>query len=224
MQNQNPHNMSMTVYDFIVNAGNDSYTPIEITTSRGTIQGHYYPAEKPQCAMIWVGGAGGGFDSPGHGLYVRLAEELQRHGIASLRIRYRHANHLEECVLDVLAGIHFLKTNEGMNCVGLAGHSFGGAVVIQAAYNSPNVRTVIPLSTQSYGIDPINNLNPNTSLLLMHGRADEVLPPRCSQYAYDLSNATDKHIILLDNTNHGLDQTADLVFTTVRDWILERLK
>ena len=43
--------------------------------------------------------------------------------------------------MDVLAGISFLE-QEGIGGVSLTGHSFGGAVVIQAASRSPLVRAI----------------------------------------------------------------------------------
>jgi hypothetical protein len=47
-------------------------------------------------------------------------------------VRFRHPTRLEESILDVLAGINYLQS-EGMKVIALTGHSFGGAVVIQAA-------------------------------------------------------------------------------------------
>src|SRR4051794_15003136 len=81
-------------------------------------------------------GAGGGWDSPARGLSPRLCEELRAEGIASLRVCFRNPADLAGCVLDVRAGLAYLE-HGGAEKVALAGHSLGGAVVIQAAAVSP---------------------------------------------------------------------------------------
>jgi hypothetical protein len=60
--------------------------------------------------------------------------------------------------------------------VALTGHSFGGAVVIQAAAHSDAVRTCVPMSTQTYGVDPARELSPRCSILLAHGRRGPAPP------------------------------------------------
>ncbi len=42
----------------------------------------------------------GGLEGPVRGLYPRLADQLVKDGIASLRMDYRYANQLYDCVLD----------------------------------------------------------------------------------------------------------------------------
>ena len=74
-------------------------------------------------------------------------------------------------MIDVIAGITFLEKNK-IQSVGLVGHSLGGAVVIKAAAASPNiVRTVVTLSTQSYGAaEDISKLRQRGwSILLIRG-------------------------------------------------------
>jgi fermentation-respiration switch protein FrsA (DUF1100 family) len=102
-------------------------------------------------------------------------------------------------------------------------HSFGGAVVIQAAAAHPIVRAVAPLSTQSFGVGPASRLSPRCSLLLMHGTDDEILPADCSRYVYSIAGEP-KRLVLLDGTRHGLDEAADEVYRTVRDWVVETLR
>jgi len=200
----------------------DGYEPIVQETTRGPVEMRYYAAPRATRAAVFVGGAGGGFDTPVRGwLYPRLCEQLRDDGIAGLRVRYRHANDLEECVLDVLAGISFLDA-EGAVSAALVGHSFGGAVVIQAAALSPAVRTCVALSTQTYGADPAAELGPRCSLLLAHGLADEVLPPDCSRAVYAAARKP-KKLLLKPGVHHGLDEWADELPGVIREWIVAEL-
>lgn len=196
----------------------EGYEPVVQVTTRGPIEMRYCPADPTARAAIFVGGAGGGFDTPVRGrLYPQLAEELPRDGIAGLRIRYRHPNDLEECVLDVLAGTVFLKA-EHIDAIALVGHSFGGAVVIQAAALCPDVRTCVALSTQTYGADPAAELGPRCSLLLAHGLDDEILPADCSRFVYR-SAREPKQLLLKKGARHGLDEWADELPAVLREWI-----
>jgi pimeloyl-ACP methyl ester carboxylesterase len=73
--------------------------------------------------------------------------EAYKKEINSLRVRFLYPTNLYESVLDVIEGIHLLE-QQGIESVGLVGHSFGGAVVIQAGTaSSDRVRTVVTLST-----------------------------------------------------------------------------
>jgi hypothetical protein len=200
----------------------EGYHPVKLTTSREDIYCRYYRVEGAKQAAIWVGGVGGDWDTPAQGLYPKLCQELHSEAIASLRVRYRYPTDLVEAVLDVLAGLTFLH-DEGIESFALIGHSFGGAVVIQAAAQAEDVRTVVTLATQSYGANPVTELATRCSILLLHGTADPVLPPHCSQHIYDLA-LEPKHIILYPDAGHGLDEVADEVHSCVRDWVIKQLK
>ncbi len=201
---------------------NDGHVPLSLLTSRGNVDCRYYAAPGARLGAIWVGGAGGDWDSPAHGLYPLLCEEMVANGISSLRVRYREANYLDECTLDVLAGIDYLE-RAGVEATALTGHSFGGAVVIQAAASSPTVRTVVTLATQSYGTGPAATLAPRCSILLIHGADDHVLPPASSEYVYRLAQEP-KRVVILPHAGHGLDSVAAQVRSLVRDWIVEQLR
>src|SRR4051812_19619018 len=72
------------------------YRDLRLGTSRGTVHGRYYPAPAARDGVVWVGGAGGGWDSPALGLYPELCRELTADHIASLRVRFRMPSALEE--------------------------------------------------------------------------------------------------------------------------------
>lgn len=200
----------------------EDYRAVKLVTNVGDIDYRYYPAAGAKRGAIFVCGAGGGWDTPVKGvLYPQLCQELRGEAIACLRIRYRYPNRLEESVLDVLAGITFLES-EGIEAIALLGHSFGGAVVICAAAISQSVRTVVALSSQTYGVKPASQLAPRCSLLLIHGTSDRVLPASCSQYIYSIAGEP-KHLTLYNGADHYLDEVASEVILEVRQWIVDKL-
>ena len=211
---------------------NEGYRIVRLTISENgnnIVECRYYKAEvtDSKAAVIYVGGVGGGWDSPAKELYPRLSQKLaENDGINSLRIRFSYSTDLEASVLDVLAGIEFLTQEEGITSIGLVGHSFGGAVVISAAsIASENiVKAVVTLATQSYGTEGVSRLKEGScSILLIHGNNDEVLSPYCSHYIYN--NAQEpKKLVLYDNASHGVDEVADKVFQKVYEWLLKNLK
>ena len=198
-----------------------TYTPLTFVTSRGDVLCHYYAVPATRSGVIWVGGVGGGFDSPANQLYPRLACAFQAEGIASLRVRYRYATKLEECVLDVVAALGWLE-NEGFERLALVGHSLGGAVVIQAGTTSERVRAVVSLATQGYGADSVMELGPQCAILLLHGRGDQVLPPQCSEFIFQMAHEP-RRLVLYDGAGHGLDEVAFEVEQVVREWLRARL-
>lgn len=219
--------LDMEVFDITADEAEDDYIPVTMHTSRGEIACRYYDvtdtAPDAQSAVIWVGGVGGGFDSPAQDLYPRLCKAFQARGVASLRVQYRSPTELEECVLDVLAGLGMLES-EGFEALALVGHSLGGAVVIQAGTGSEAVRAVVTLATQSYGAaDVVAELPEDCALLLVHGTADTVLPPQSSEYVYSLAHAPRK-LVLYEDAGHGLDEVADEVSQTVSQFVLARLR
>jgi len=198
------------------------YRALRLLTNRGTVSCRYYPVTKPMSAVIWVGGVGGDWDTPAQGLYPRLCESLRHKAIASLRVQFRQPGILEESVLDVLVGASYLK-GEGVIRLGLVGHSFGGAVVIQAAAACQAVRTVVTLATQSYGAEAVEELGPRCSVLLLHGTADRILPARCTEAVYRMARDP-KALRLFEDAEHGLDEVADRVETLISDWLVNQLQ
>jgi fermentation-respiration switch protein FrsA (DUF1100 family) len=190
---------------------------ILLHTNNGTITTRYHPvATDAGPAVIWVGGAGGGLDGPAGGMYPRLAQALISSNIASLRLHYRFPNHLYDCVLDTLIGVAFLRSRGHINIV-LAGHSFGGAVVIRAGAVSPHVTGVAALSSQTYGTDQVPEVSPRP-LLLLHGSADEILPDACSRDIYARA-LEPKELKLYPKCRHGLDQCRDQVDHDLLLWL-----
>ncbi len=170
-------------------------------TSRGDIPCLFTACEGEPGVVLFAGGALGGFDGPAGGLYGRLAAALQPKGLSSLRVNYRQPGEFEECVLDLLGALSFLK-GLGAGRVALVGHSFGGAVVIKAGELSPAVEAVVALSSQRYGTSTVENLSPRP-LLLAHGADDMVLLPAASEDIFERAQEP-KRLVIFPGAGHSL--------------------
>ncbi|MDV2482125.1 alpha/beta hydrolase [Methanoculleus sp. Wushi-C6] len=199
----------------------EAYDLVEIETDRGTIACHYYEAEGGRNGIVMVGGTGGGFDTPGKELYPRLAKDLRNDRISTLRVRYRHPADLLESTVDTVLGIRYLKS-QGVSAVGLVGHSFGGAVVIQAAAGDPAVRAVVAVSTQGAGTGPVAGLAGRAAVLLIHGDADPVIPHRSSEEVYRRT-VEPRRLIIYEGAGHVLDEVAESLSVEVKAWLLKHL-
>ncbi len=170
-----------------------------------------------------VGGGDGGLDGPANALYPDLAADLAARGIAALRLDFRvhtFPGPMGDGVFDVLRGVEFLAS-EGMGRVGLVGHSFGGAVVIEAGVQSDIVASVATLATQTAGAQRVAELAP-TPLLLVHGLADDRLPPDCSRLLHDLAGDP-KRLELYEGATHSLRQRREEVRALLLDWFTDTL-
>jgi pimeloyl-ACP methyl ester carboxylesterase len=190
---------------------------ITIATTRGriTLLMHAAPGE-PGRAALCVSGALGGFDGPAL-LYPRLGLELPRRGISIARLDYREPNEFGECVLDAMAALTFLR-GIGYQRAALIGHSFGGAVAINAGTIGPAVSTVIALSSQLAGAHVVAEVAPRP-LLLIHGTADVILSHESSEMLFERAREP-KTLKLVTGAGHGLAESADEVFATVDEWLM----
>jgi alpha/beta superfamily hydrolase len=192
---------------------------LHLRTSRGPIPVILHSAENPSRAILCVCGAIGGFDGPAM-LYPQLGLTMPHHGFAVARMNYRQPNEFDECVLDTLAALTFLK-GLGHDRAALIGHSFGGAVVINAGTLSPLVTTVVAVSSQLAGAHVVGELAPKP-LLLIHGTADTILPDDCSRMLYERAGEP-KMLKLIDGADHRLSSRGDELFTLVQGWIESRM-
>ncbi|MGH7933602.1 MAG: alpha/beta hydrolase [Candidatus Binataceae bacterium] len=192
---------------------------VMLRTSRGVIPMVVHAAETPSRAALCVSGAIGGFDGPAM-LYPRLGLELPRRGLSIARINYRTPNDFDECLLDALAALTFLK-GVGHQRAALIGHSFGGAIAISAGTLSPIASTVIAISSQLAGAHTVADLKPKP-LLLIHGTADTILPDESSKMLYERAGEP-KTLKLFPGADHRLGQVADELFALVQDWLMTKL-
>jgi alpha/beta superfamily hydrolase len=188
-------------------------------TSRGSISVILHAAAQASRAILCVCGAIGGFDGPAM-LYPRLGHTMPQIGFGVARMNYRQPNEFDECVLDTLAALTFLKST-GHERAALVGHSFGGAVVINAGTLSPVVTTVVAVSSQLAGAHVVSELAPKP-LLLIHGTGDTVLSDQCSRMLYDRAGEP-RMLKLFEGADHRLNNHGEELFNLVRGWVESRV-
>jgi len=191
-----------------------------LNTSRGDIPCVFHHCQGNTGGVIWICGALGGLDGPSFGIFSMLSDELVNEGISSLRLHYRIPGDLSECVLDVLVGVHFLKSLK-IDRVVVAGHSFGGAVAIMAGTLSPEVKGVIGLSSQTYGAQDVAKLAPKP-LLLIHGERDRNLPVKCSQLIYEWANEP-KELVIYKGSGHFLRECHHELHDLIKGWLVDKV-
>lgn len=192
----------------------DGNLRVLIQTTRGEIRGVLHPCATEPGAVIYVGGALGGFEGPADDLYGRLANRL-RPRVTGLRLHYRKPGEFQECVLDVLAGVSFLK-GVGAGDIALVGHSFGGAVVIKAGELAAAVSGVVAMSSQLYGTRTVERLA--KPLLLVHGMKDGMLDHAASEDIH--ARATEpKRLVLYAEADHSLNQAAEELEELLASWL-----
>ena len=192
---------------------------LTIKTTRGPIPMIFHPAAEPGRAALCVSGAMGGVDGPSK-LYVRMGEELPARGIAVARIDYRAPNEFGECMLDALAGVSFLRAMRYERAA-LVGHSFGGAVAINAGTLGSIITTVIALSSQLAGAHVVAEVAPRP-LLLVHGTADTILPHESSEAIFERA-LEPKVLKLMPGADHRFTGLGDELRQIVSDWLLEKV-
>jgi len=168
-----------------------------------------------ECVVVMCGGAMGGLLGPGNGLYHALGETFAAEGIGTIRVGYRRPNDLPACVLDLAAATDLAHRNGGRRFV-LVGHSFGGAVAVNAGIALRAMTAgVVTLSTQSAGCESAGALQ--RPLLLLHGERDELLPVMASQAVQALAGGGELEV--LPGAGHLLTEAADHLRDRLHRWI-----
>ncbi|MHB8380836.1 MAG: dienelactone hydrolase family protein [Candidatus Binataceae bacterium] len=188
-----------------------------IRTTRGDIPMLLHGAAQPDRAVLCVSGAMGGLDGPAH-LYARLGLALPRQGIAVARLDYRAPGEFAECLVDAMAALTFLRGIEYRR-LATVGHSFGGAVAINAGTIAQGVTAVAAISSQLGGAHMVGELAPRP-LLLLHGTADAILSQQSSEAIF--ARAGDpKRLELIAGADHGFSAHGDRILEIVERWLLE---
>lgn len=185
----------------------DGLDHLELYTTEGLLTLLWHGPADAEQAVICLGGAMGGLLGPDGGLFHRLGRELLPLGIAVMRVGYRKPNDLNLCVHDALAAMELAARHGGQRFLTM-GHSFGGAVAIQAAAHleARSVPGVVTLATQSAGCEPVGEMG-DRNLLFFHGTNDHILPHQASEMVQMLAGGGE--LVLLDGADHMLSPAGD---------------
>jgi pimeloyl-ACP methyl ester carboxylesterase len=164
----------------------------------------------------------GGLLGPDGGLFHQLGRSLAPKGIGVLRVSYRRPNDLSLCVHDAVASME-LAARHGAQRFVTMGHSFGGAVAIQAAAHleKESVPGVVTLATQSAGCEPAERLA-DRNLLYFHGTADQILPHQASEMVRMLAGTGE--LVLLDGADHLLKPAGEEILGRLMEHLPEVLE
>lgn len=189
---------------------------VELFTPAGLLTLLWHGPGDADRAVVACGGAMGGLLGPASGLYQDLGVALARRGVATVRVGYRVPNDIGACTHDVAAAVEMVAA-AGAARVVTVGHSFGGAVAVRAAVAMPElVVGVVTLATQSGGCEVAAGVG-NRPLLLLHGDADEILPPE-SSFMVQLLAGTGE-VVVLPGSGHLLTPAAEVLREGLEGWI-----
>jgi hypothetical protein len=193
---------------------------VEIYTLRGLLTLLWHGPRDATGVVLMGGGAAGGLLGPASGLYHDLGRRFTEAGIGTIRVGYRLPNDLSRCAHDFVAAAD-LASRTGARRFVTVGHSFGGAVAVQAGIAlGEHCAGVVTLATQSAGCEQAARLG-GTPLLLLHGDRDEILPPDASFMVQALAGHGDVEI--LPGAGHLLAEAHDELRARLGEWIPARL-
>jgi predicted alpha/beta hydrolase family esterase len=192
---------------------------LEIYTSQGLLSLLWHGAADLENAVVCVGGAMGGMLGPDGGLFHQLGRVLPSMGIGLVRVSYRQPNDLPMCVHDTVATMELLARHGARRFITM-GHSFGGAVAIQAAahLDRPSVPGIVTFATQSAGCEVAERLG-DRNLLLFHGTNDQILPAQASEMVRFLAETGE--LVLLPGADHLLHPAGEEIRTRLESHLPE---
>lgn len=187
----------------------------EVFTLSGLLTLFWHGTGDEDAVVVCGGGAMGGMLGPADGLYHDLGVALAEQGIATVRVGWRRPNDLDASLMDMLAVLQLAAARGATRAVTM-GHSFGGAVAVQAGVVADDlVAGVVTFATQSAGCEPADGLA-GRPVLCFHGDADEILPPMCSELVAGLSGG---EFVLLPGAGHLLTQAGGELRTRLLEWL-----
>ena len=192
---------------------------VEIYTMEGLLQILWHGAPDAHDVVLMCGGAMGGMLGPGRSLYLEFGLELAAEGRAAMVVGYRKPGDLTRSMLDTCAAADLALRN-GAQRFAILGHSFGGAVAIQAASTfAAHTVGVITYATQSAGCEEAARIG-DTPLLLLHGERDSILGPENSTMVKNLAGTGE--VRLFPDTDHLMAEAADEIAEITGTWIREK--
>jgi hypothetical protein len=193
----------------------DGLDHVELFTLQGLLTILWHGRSGSTDAILMLGGAMGGLLGPAGGLYQELGSSFTDEDITSLRVSYRVPNDLDRSVHDAIAAAE-LAARDGAERFVLLGHSFGGAVAVQAAIALGELAAgVVTFATQSAGCENAELLG-DVPIRLYHGDRDELLPLMASQV---VATITGGDLVELAGTGHLMTEAGDQLRAEVPPFI-----
>lgn len=188
----------------------------EMYTSKGIILGFRHGPDDARKCLVLVGGAMGGLGGPA-GIYHDVGLILAQLGIATVRLHFRNPGDVVESAIDTLL-VTRLQIEQGVERVALGGHSFGSAVVVQAArtLEDRELAGLVFLAPQTAGTQGLEEIGAIPALFV-HGANDGVLDPDCSR-ELAASVDGDPDVRILDGVGHLMVEAADDVRDLITDF------
>jgi Dienelactone hydrolase family len=191
---------------------------VEIYTMEGLLQIWWHGDPAARDVALMCGGAMGGMLGPGRSLYLELGLELAAEGRGAMAIGYRTPGDLTRCLLDTCAAADLALRN-GAERFAILGHSFGGAVAIQAASTFPaHTAGIVTYATQSAGCEDAALIG-STPLLLLHGERDSILGPENSVMVQSIAGTGE--VRTFPGTDHLMVEAADEIAEITGTWVRE---
>ena len=191
---------------------------VELYTVNGLVTLLWHGPRDAHDVVLMCGGAMGGLLGPADGLYQDLGTTFAAAGIGTIRVGYRTPNDLDRCVGDLAAAAD-IAGRVGARRFVTVGHSFGGAVAINTGIAlGRHAAGVVTLASQSAGCEHADLLD--APLLLIHGDADELLPPMASEMVRMIVGHGE--LDLLPGAGHLLREAAGPVRERLEAWIPQR--
>ena len=191
---------------------------LRLRTTRGTIPMVLHAAASASRAVVCICGAIGGFDGPTM-LYPQLGRQLPPKGISVVASTIaRPTISTNACSIRLP---HWPFWRAPGTRAAIVGHSFGGAVAINAGTISPVATAVVAISSQLAGAHVVGDLTPKP-LLLIHGTADNILPARSSELIYERAREP-KSLKLFEGGDHRLSGMGEELFALVDEWLPPRI-
>lgn len=195
----------------------DGSRHVEIYSMEGLLTFHWAGDPAAKDVVIAMGGAMGGVLGPAKRLYHELATTLPDQGVGVMRVGYRKPGDLNRCLIDVAAAAES-AAKVGAERFVFLGHSFGGAVAVQAALTMPDhTAGVATFATQSAGCEAAAELRPEMPFVLYHGDSDRILPPDASFMVQMIAGRGD--IQILNGAAHLLSEAADEIRAHFLPWL-----
>lgn len=192
---------------------------VVVQTNRGLNEAILTVSQSKPGVVLWIPG-GANLNGPAAGVFSELAGDLHDAGINSLRMAYRDQSSFDECVLDALAWLTFLK-EIGAKEVVLAGATLGAAVAFPAAVIHPLVKSIIAVTPPQENTEMLEKVH-GKPILVVHGERDVRIPVQVARDLF-LRAAEPKELVVYPDAGFTLVEAKDELRHKLGKWVSQQL-